>query len=79
MSDRRVVVFRYPAGSGSFDTERFRSQAPAAEAAPRLAPGASLLLALLLSFGLWGRIWELCAQSSANWSWQAGWLSPDQS
>ena len=22
---------------------------------------------------------ELCAQSSANWSWQAGWLSPDQS
>ena len=22
---------------------------------------------------------KLCAQSSANWSWQAGWLSPDQS
>ena len=66
MSDRRVVVFRYPAGSGSFDTERFRSQAPAAEAAARLAPGASSLLALLLSLlalllslGLWGGIWGI--------------------
>jgi hypothetical protein len=59
MSDRRVVVFHYPAGSERFDTERFRSEAPAAEAAPSLAPGASLLLALLLSLGLWGGIWGI--------------------
>jgi hypothetical protein len=36
MCDRRVVVFHYPAGSGSFDTERFRSEAPAAEATSRM-------------------------------------------
>jgi len=61
MSDRRVVVFHYPAGSGSFDTERFRSEAPAAEATSRLAPGASLLLALLLSLGLWVAIWRVAS------------------
>jgi len=67
MNDRRVVVFHYPAGSGSFDTERFRSEAPAAEAAPRLAPGASLLLALLLSLGLWGGIWEIVSTLISMW------------
>ena len=67
MSDRRVVVFHYPAGSGSFDTERFRSEAPAAEATSRLAPGASLLLALLLSLGLWGGIWEIVSTLISMW------------
>ena len=61
MNDRRVVVFHYPGGLGSFDTERFRSEAPAAEAASRLAPGACLLLALLLSLGLWGAIWRVAS------------------
>jgi len=67
MNDRRVLVFHYPAGSGSFDTERFRSEAPAAEATPRLAPGASLLLALLLSLGLWGGIWGIVSTLISMW------------
>jgi len=61
MSDRRVVVFHYPAGSGKVDTERFRSETPAAAATSRLAPGASLLLALLLSLGLWVAIWRVAS------------------
>jgi hypothetical protein len=67
MSDRRVVVFHYPAGSGSFDTEQFRSEAPAAGATSRLAPGASLLLALLLSLGLWGGIWRIVSTLISMW------------
>ena len=67
MSDRRVVVFHYPASSGSFDTERFRSEAPVAEAASRLAPGACLLLALLLSLGLWGGIWGIVSTLISMW------------
>ena len=56
MSDRQVLVFQYSASSWNIDTERFRSEPPAAETIPRLAPGPSLLLALLLSLGLWGAI-----------------------
>ena len=67
MNDRRVVVFHYPGGLGSFDTERFRSEAPAAEATSRLAPGASLLLALLLSLGLWGGIWRIVSTLISMW------------
>jgi hypothetical protein len=57
VSDREVLVFQYSASSWNIDIERFRSEPPAAETAPRLAPGPSLLLALLLSLGLWGAIW----------------------
>jgi hypothetical protein len=52
MSNRKVLVFHCSASSWSLDTARFRSEPAAAEIAPRLAPGPSLLLALLLSLGL---------------------------
>jgi hypothetical protein len=67
MSDRGVVVARYSAGSRSRDTERLRSEPSAAEAAPKLAAGPSLLLALLLSLGLWGGIWWMVSSVWSTW------------
>jgi hypothetical protein len=69
MSDSRVVVLHYSAGSRTLDTERFRSEPPAAEAAARLALGPSLLLALLLSLGLWGAIWWVASAVISMWPW----------
>jgi hypothetical protein len=47
VSDREVLVFRYSASSWNIGIERFRSEPPAAETAPRLAPGPSLPALLL--------------------------------
>jgi hypothetical protein len=69
MSDRGVVVARYSAGFRSRDTERLRSEPSAAETAPKLAAGPSLLLALLLSLGLWGAIWWVASAVISMWPW----------
>jgi hypothetical protein len=67
VSDRQVLVFQYSASSWNIDTERFRSEPPAAETIPRLAPGPSLLLALLLSLGLWGAFWWVASFAISAW------------
>jgi hypothetical protein len=36
---------------------RFRQDDVARDAVPRLAPGAAIIVALLLSLGLWGAVW----------------------
>jgi hypothetical protein len=38
-----------------------------AEAAPKLTPGAGLLLALILSLGLWAAIWRAVSSVAAAW------------
>jgi hypothetical protein len=38
-------------------------------AIPRLAPGAALIVALLLSLGLWGTVWLVVSALAAMWPW----------
>jgi hypothetical protein len=65
MNDRRAVVLYYSAGSQGLDTERSRSERPAAEAAPRLASGQGLALASVLALGLWSAIWWVVSAVSS--------------
>jgi hypothetical protein len=37
------------------------------DAIPRLAPGAALIVTLLLSAGLWGVVWLTVSASAAMW------------
>ena len=53
--------FRHP---GRGDIGRSRS---AVEAETKLAPGAALIIALLLSLGLWGAIWVAVSPLFAAW------------
>jgi hypothetical protein len=64
MSDRRAPV-HYSASLRSLSDLDPRPQA--AETAYRLAAGPSLLLALLLSLGLWGAIWWVVSAIIAIW------------
>jgi hypothetical protein len=46
---------------------RTRSEPAAADAAPRLTPGAGLILSLLLSLGLWAAIWQGVSSLAVAW------------
>jgi hypothetical protein len=39
------------------------------DAIPRLAPGAALIVSLLLSLGLWGTVWLAVSALTAMWPW----------
>jgi len=41
----------------------------AADTETKLAPGAGLVFALLLSLGLWGAIWLAAHSLAAAWPW----------
>ena len=36
---------------------------------PRLTPGAALILALLVSSGLWGVVWLVVSSLASTWPW----------
>src|SRR6516162_11107044 len=48
---------------------RFHPDAAARDAIPRLAPGAALIVTLLLSIGFWGASWLAVSTLAAMWPW----------
>jgi hypothetical protein len=48
---------------------RFHPDAAPRDAIPKLAPGAALIVALLLSVGLWSVIWLAVSALAAMWPW----------
>jgi hypothetical protein len=48
---------------------RFQPDAAAGEATPKFAPGVGLILALVLSLGLWGLVWLTASALVAAWPW----------
>jgi hypothetical protein len=60
--------FHYFANTRSHHAGRSRSEPTAADAATKLAPGAGLIVALLLSLGLWGPIWLTVSRLASLWN-----------
>src|ERR1700730_11093255 len=48
---------------------RFHPDGVPRDAIPRLAPGAALIVSLLLSLGLWGTVWLAVSALAAMWPW----------
>jgi hypothetical protein len=48
---------------------RFHPDGAARDAIPRLSPGIGLIVALLLSVGLWSAIWLAVSALIAVWPW----------
>jgi hypothetical protein len=67
VSNNRAPEFHYSAGSRSFRARRSRFHRLAGNATARLAPGAGLIAALLLSLGLWGAIWAAASSVTSAW------------
>jgi hypothetical protein len=57
VNDSVVPLSYHSAVSPSGHPGRFHPDAAPRDAIPRLAPGAALIVTLLLSVGLWGTIW----------------------
>ena len=57
MNDNGVRSSYHSAVSPSGHPGRFHPDAAARDAIPRLAPGAALIVTLLLSIGFWGASW----------------------
>jgi len=55
--------------SPSGDTGRFHPDGVPRDAVTRLAPGAALIVSLLLAVGLWGTVWLAVSTLAAVWPW----------
>jgi hypothetical protein len=55
--------------SGSRHPGQIHPDAAARDTVPRLAPAIWLIVALLLSVGLWGAVWLAASALSAAWPW----------
>ena len=60
-----ISKFRYLSSSPRLDPTRSRS---AVDAATKLAPGAGLIVSLLLSLGLWVAIWLGVSRLGSLWN-----------
>jgi hypothetical protein len=60
--------FHYLANTRSHLAGRSQSEPTAADAATKLAPGAGLIVALLLSLGLWAAIWLTVSRLAPLWN-----------
>jgi hypothetical protein len=67
MTNYIAPKFPYLAGARNLDTGLSRSEPSASDAAPRLTPGAGLVVVLLLSLGLWAAIWLALSFLVAAW------------
>jgi hypothetical protein len=67
VTDYTPPTFRYLARSPSLHAGQSPSAPGAADAAARLTPRAGLILALLLSLGLWGAIWQAVSSLATAW------------
>jgi hypothetical protein len=69
MNDNGVRSSYHSAVSTSGHPGRFHPHAVTCDAIPRLAPGAALIVTLLLSAGLWGAVWLTVSALAAMWPW----------
>jgi len=69
VNDNVVPSSYHSAGSPSGHPGRFHPDVAPRDAIPRLAPGAALIVALLLSVGLWSVIWVAASSLAAMWPW----------
>ena len=69
MNDNGVRSSYHSAVSPSGHPGRFHPDAAARDAIPRLAPGAALIVTLLLSIGFWGASWLAVSALAAMWPW----------
>ena len=70
MLDENIVQPSYR--SAAFRSGHSRPIHPTAadlDAVPKLAPGAGLILALVLSLALWGLVWLAGSAVAAAWPW----------
>jgi hypothetical protein len=65
-----VVSPSYPSAvSESGRPGRFRPDAAASDAIPRLAPGVGLIVVLFLSIGFWGAVWLVVSALGSVCPW----------
>ena len=57
MTDYTAPNFRYPARSWSLHAGQSLSEPTEADEAVKLSGGTRIIVALFLSFGLWGALW----------------------
>jgi hypothetical protein len=69
MNDNGVRSSYHSAVSTSGHPGRFHPHAVACDAISRLAPGAGLIVTLLLSAALWGATWLAVSGLAAVWPW----------
>jgi hypothetical protein len=69
VNDDVVPPVYHSAVSRSGHPERFDPGAAARDPIPRLAPGAALIVVLLLSVGLWGALWLVVSELALVWPW----------
>jgi hypothetical protein len=67
--DSVVPSSYHSAGSPSGHPGRFHPDPAPRDATQRLAPGAALIVSLLLSLGLWGTVWLAVSAVAAMWPW----------
>jgi hypothetical protein len=69
VTENAVPSSYHSAVSRSGHPGRFHPDAAPRDPIPRLAPGLGLIVALLLSVGLWGAVWLAASALAAVWPW----------
>jgi len=69
VNDNVVPLSYHSPISRSGHPGRFHPDEAARDAISRLAPGVALVMALLLSIGLWGAVWLAASALAAVWPW----------